>query len=212
MHIDRRILGTACVCAALTAQPAEVSEPTAEVSKPTAEVSKPTVEIVTNMGSMTVELWPEKAPKTVDNFLKLVDDGFYNGTIFHRVIAGFMIQGGGHEADMTRRVAPRTVVNESVNGASNLRWTVAMARLSDPDSAGAQFYINVEDNVRLDAQEGQPGYTVFGQLIAGQDVAKAIEQSETGVVEGRPDVPLEPTVIQAMHRLGVDDVDDQPTL
>ena len=198
MPIDRSILGAACVCAALTTQAQPES------------ISKPTVEIVTNIGSMTVELWPEKAPQTVDNFLQLVDDEFYAGTIFHRVIAGFMIQCGGHEADMTSREAPRTVVNESVNGASNLRWTVAMARLPDPDSAGAQFYINVEDNVRLDAREGQPGYTVFGQLIAGKDVAERIELSETGVVQNFPNVPLKPVVIQVVQRLDVVDADDQP--
>ena len=181
-----------CVCAVLMAQPAE----------PTA---KPKVEIVTSVGAMTVELWPEKAPQTVDNFLKLVDDGFYEGTIFHRVIAGFMIQGGGYEADMTYRAAPRKVVNESIDGARNHRWTIAMARHADPDSADSQFYFNVVDNTYLDAQQGQPGYTVFGQLIAGRDVAETIELKDTGTVKGNPNVPLEAIVIQAVRRLGATD-------
>ena len=187
MRLGRCILGAACVCAALTAK--------------LAPMQKPTVEIVTNVGSMTVELWPEQAPQTVENFLKLVDGGFYEGTIFHRVIAGFMIQCGGYEADMTYREAPNKVVNESANGARNLRWTVAMARHAHPDSADSQFYINLGDNPHLDAQEGVPGYTVFGQLIAGRDVAETIELAETGVVEGSPDVPIEPIVIQAVRRV-----------
>ena len=187
MRLGRCILGAACVCAALTAK--------------LAPMPKPTVEIVTNVGSMTVELWPEQAPQTVENFLKLVDGGFYEGTIFHRVIAGFMIQCGGYEADMTYREAPNKVVNESANGARNLRWTVAMARHAHPDSADSQFYINLGDNPHLDAQEGVPGYTVFGQLIAGRDVAETIELAETGVVEGSPNVPIEPVVIQAVRRV-----------
>ena len=187
MRLGRCILGAACVCAALTAK--------------LAPMPKPTVEIVTNVGSMTVELWPEQAPQTVENFLKLVDSGFYEGTIFHRVIAGFMIQCGGYEADMTYREAPNKVVNESANGAHNLRWTVAMARHAHPDSADSQFYINLGDNPHLDAQEGVPGYTVFGQLIAGRDVAETIELAETGVVEGSPNVPIEPVVIQAVRRV-----------
>ncbi len=193
MRLGRCILGAACVCAALTAK--------------LAPMPKPNVEIVTNVGSMTVELWPEQAPQTVENFLKLVDGGFYEGTIFHRVIAGFMIQCGGYEADMTYREAPNKVVNESANGARNLRWTVAMARHAHPDSADSQFYINLGDNPHLDAQEGVPGYTVFGRLIAGRDVAEAIELAETGVVEGSPDVPIEPIVIQAVRRVGLDHAD-----
>ena len=196
MHIGSRILGAAGVCAALATQPTAMA--------------KPTVELVTSVGSMTIELWPEQAPQTVANFLKLVDDGFYPGTIFHRVIAGFMIQCGGYEADMTYREAPRTVVNESANGVRNTRWTVAMARHADPDSADSQFYINLKDNAHLDAQPDRPGYTVFGELIAGRDVAETIEFAETGVVQGSPNVPLEPIVIQAVRRVRADDSVDRP--
>ena len=191
MRIVAGILAS-CIGAVLMAQPAE-------------PMAVPRVEIVTNVGAMTVELWPEKAPQTVDNFLKLVDEGFYEGTIFHRVIAGFMIQGGAYEADMTFRSAPRKVVNESIDGARNHRWTVAMARNADPDSADSQFYINLVDNTYLDGQAGQPGYTVFGQLIAGRDVAETIELKDTGTVKGNPNVPLEAIVIQAARRLGATD-------
>lgn len=166
------------------------------------ERDAPAVEIVTSEGAMTVALWPDKAPRTVENFLALVDEGFYDGTIFHRVIAGFMIQGGGHGADMALREPGRTVENESVGGASNERWTIAMARTADPDSAGSQFYINVVDNKRLDARDGEPGYTVFGQLKAGHDVAEAIELAETGELAGMRDVPVAPIVIESARRVG----------
>ena len=161
----------------------------------------PSVEIATSVGTMTVELWPEKAPLTVANFLERVDEGFYDGLIFHRVIAGFMIQAGGFDAQMNYREAPATVVNESDNGASNLQWTIAMARGGDPDSAGAQFYINVSDNQRLDAAPGRPGYTVFGKLTAGTDVAGEIEFVDTTTAAGIPDVPLEPITILSMSRV-----------
>ena len=161
----------------------------------------PSVEIATSVGPMTVELWPEKTPLTVANFLERVDEAFYDGLIFHRVIAGFMIQAGGFDAQMNYREAPATVVNESNNGESNLQWTIAMARAGDPDSAGAQFYINVSDSQRLDAAPGKPGYTVFGKLIAGMDVAGEIEFADTGTVGGRPDVPLEPITILSTTRV-----------
>ena len=161
----------------------------------------PRVEIATSFGTMTVELWPAKAPLTVANFLERVDEGFYDGLIFHRVIAGFMIQAGGFDAQMNYREAPATVVNESDNGASNLQWTIAMARAGDPDSAGAQFYINVSDNQRLDAAPGRPGYTVFGKLTAGTDVAGEIEFVATGTAAGMPDVPLEPVTILSTTRV-----------
>ena len=159
------------------------------------------VEIVTNVGTMTVELWPAKAPNTVGNFLERVDESFYDGLIFHRVIANFMIQGGGFDAEMNQREPPQTVVNESSNGERNLLWTIAMARRADPDSASTQFYINAKDNPHLDAQPGIPGYTVFGKLTAGMDVAEAIELTETGTVLGFPNVPLEPVVIETIRRV-----------
>jgi len=167
----------------------------------TAEESAPVVSLETSVGNIDVELFPAQAPKTVDNFLRLVDEGFYSGLIFHRVIAGFMVQGGGFDANMVRRKPPRTVVNESINGASNARGTIAMARTNDPDSADAQFFINVTDNTYLDAQGGQPGYTVFGRVVAGMEAVADIELSETGRHRGMADVPIENILIHAATRL-----------
>ena len=159
------------------------------------------MELETSAGTITIELWPTKAPASVANFLQLVDDGFYAGTVFHRVIAGFMIQAGGYDAAMTYREAPRQVVNESANGLRNRRWTVAMARHSDPDSAGSQFYVNMADNAHLDATAGNPGYTVFGRVVDGFAVAEEIEFADTGTVAGTPNVPLEAIVILKARRL-----------
>ena len=159
------------------------------------------VEIVTGKGTMTVELMPAKAPKTVRNFLERVDEGFYDGLIFHRVVFGFVIQAGGFDADMNYRAAPQTVVNESANGLGNIRGTIAMARTSDPDSAGAQFYINMQDNPSLDARPDRPGYTVFGRLTAGMEVADEIELAATGIVAGMADVPNEAIVIETIRAL-----------
>lgn len=163
--------------------------------------SAPNVEIVTSVGSITVELWPAHAPETVANFLQLVDAGFYEGLVFHRVIPGFMIQAGGYDAAMNYRSPPRTVVNESANGQRNLRWTIAMARHSDPDSADSQFFINVIDNPHLDAQPEQPGYTVFGRVVSGQDVAERIELTDTGTLAGKVNVPVTPIAIESVRRV-----------
>ena len=161
------------------------------------EMALPRVAIHTSVGLLTIELWPHKAPRTVENFLRLVDDGFYVGTIFHRVIAGFVVQAGGYDAKMAYREPPRKVVNESHNGERNLRWTVAMARHADPNSADSQFFVNMADSAHLDAQPGAPGYTVFGALVAGRDVAEEIEMTQTGADA----VPLAPITIIAVERL-----------
>ena len=160
----------------------------------------PVVVFETTKGALTAELLPLEAPKTVENILDLVDSGFYDGLIFHRVIEGFVAQAGGHLPDMQRKEAPRTVVNESQNGLSNRKYTLSMARLPDPDSAGAQFYINLNDNTGLDYKPGQPGYTVFGKLIDGMDVADEIEQAETATRQGMGDVPVESIVILRAYR------------
>ena len=128
--------------------------------------ARPLVQFDTTLGALTIELWPHKAPATVANFLALVDDGFYRGTIFHRVIPGFMIQAGGYDANLAPREAPRQVVNESANGERNLRWTVAMARHGDPDSAAAQFYVNMVDNAHL-GQAGLHGVRAAGGWASG---------------------------------------------
>ena len=168
---------------------------------PTEQSGRPTVEIVTSLGPLTIELWPEKSPQTVDNFLTLVDDGFFEGTIFHRVIPNFMIQAGGYDTALNYRDPPRTVVNESANGMQNARWTIAMARHADPDSADSQFFINMNDNKHLDAEPGKPGYTVFGMLVAGHEIAEDIELTDTGPVGDKVSVPLEPIVIVSARRV-----------
>ena len=166
-----------------------------------AEEAPPLVRLETDAGRIDIELYPAKAPQTVRNFLELVDGGFYEGLIFHRVIAGFMIQAGGYDADMKYREPPGTVVNESFNGLSNVAGALAMARTSDPDSAGAQFFINVKDNERLDGAPGRPGYTVFGKVVAGMEAVTDIELRETLTLDGMRDVPAQPVVIHSAKRL-----------
>ena len=166
-----------------------------------AEEAPPLVRLETDAGRIDIELYPAKAPQTVRNFLELVDDGFYEGLIFHRVIAGFMIQAGGYDADMKYREPPGTVVNESFNGLSNVAGALAMARTSDPDSAGAQFFINVKDNARLDGAPDRPGYTVFGKVVAGMEAVTDIELRETRTLDGMRDVPAQPVVIHSAKRL-----------
>ncbi len=161
----------------------------------------PRVRLTTTLGAIDLELLPERAPRTVANFLELVDQGFYDGLIFHRVLANFVIQAGGYDADMNYREPPGTVPNESFNGLRNRKGTVAMARQSDPDSADAQFYINVNDNTHLDAQPGQPGYTVFGRVVDGMDVVTEIELTDTHVANGMAGVPETPVAIEAARRL-----------
>ncbi|MFU8813970.1 MAG: peptidylprolyl isomerase [Pseudomonadales bacterium] len=161
----------------------------------------PRVRLVTTSGTIDVQLFPDKAPQTVANFLRLVDDGFYDGLIFHRVIANFMIQTGGYDAAMNYREAPASVPNESFNGLRNRPGKLAMARLADPDSADSQFFINVNHNTHLDAAPGQPGYTVFGQVVAGMDVVTDIELSDTGRQAGMAGVPETPIVVERAKRL-----------
>src|SRR5262249_48532292 len=137
---------------------------------------------------------------TVKNFLTYVDDKHYDGTIFHRVISNFMIQGGGYTPGMTERKTRDPIKNESTNGLQNKRGTIAMARLNDPDSATAQFYINVVDNANLDRNGGQPGYCVFGRVTAGMDVVDKIRQVSTTTVKQFSDLPVEDIVIKSVRR------------
>ncbi len=150
----------------------------------------------TSKGDIKLELNAEKAPKTVANFLSYVESGHYAGTIFHRVMDGFMIQGGGFDADMNQKPAPNTVENEAANGLGNAVGTIAMARTSDPHSAGAQFFINVGDNAFLNhpGQDGW-GYCVFGEVVEGMDVLNEIKGVATGNAGGHQNVPVEPIVI-----------------
>lgn len=158
----------------------------------------PQVLLETNYGNIIIELYPEKAPKTVENFLQYVNEGFYDGTIFHRVIKDFMIQGGGYTPDMQRKLTRAPIPNEADNGLRNRIGYVAMARTSDPHSATSQFFINVANNSFLDFREKHGrgwGYTVFGRVIKGMRTVNKIRQVQTGWKNGMKDVPVEPVII-----------------
>lgn len=161
--------------------------------------AKPVVELETSLGNIRLELDPAKAPATVENFLEYVKAGHYDGTIFHRVINSFMIQGGGFDEQMSQKPTRAPIRNEANNGLKNEKYTIAMARTSDPNSATAQFFINTKDNDFLDyrAPSGNGwGYAVFGKVIAGQDVVDAIEKVATGSQGMHSDVPTTPIVIK----------------
>lgn len=156
------------------------------------------VRLETSMGVIVLELDADNAPKTVDNFIKYVDDGHYDGTIFHRVIDGFMIQGGGMDADMREKSTRAPIENEADNGLSNDSYTIAMARTMDPHSATAQFFINVKQNDFLNHRSKTPqgwGYAVFGKVVDGQDVVDSIKGVATGRKGMHDDVPLDAVVI-----------------
>lgn len=156
------------------------------------------VKLHTTLGTLTLELDAGKAPKTVENFLQYVRDGFYDGTIFHRVIDGFMIQGGGFVPGMTQKPTRAPIENEASNGLKNETYTIAMARTPDPNSATAQFFINVKDNGFLNFTSPTPqgyGYAVFGKVVEGTEVVDAIKTVKTGTRAGHQDVPLEDVVI-----------------
>lgn len=180
--------------------------PAKTAEKPTAAetpAGPPKVLIKTSLGDITAELYPDKAPKSVENFLTYVKSGFYDGTIFHRVIESFMVQGGGFSKDLRQKPTRAPIPIESKNGLSNLRGTVAMARTQDPNSATAQFFINVVDNPRLDyVSDANPGYAVFGKVVSGLDVVDKIRAMPTGA-QGpfRSDVPTTPIVIEKVTLL-----------
>jgi cyclophilin family peptidyl-prolyl cis-trans isomerase len=166
----------------------------------------PKVSMQTSEGTMTLELYPDKAPKSVENFLAYVDDGYYDGTVFHRVIEGFMIQGGGFTPDMEKKASGDPIDNEADNGLKNERGTIAMARTSDPHSATAQFFINHQDNPFLDHTAKDPrgwGYAVFGRVTDGMDVVDAIAITPTGAMGPfSKDVPETTVVIEKVSRIG----------
>ena len=163
------------------------------------EITKETklIKLSTNMGDITIELFKEKAPETVANFLKYTNDGKFNGTIFHRVIPNFMIQGGGHLPDMSQIVSYDPIINESDNDLSNKKGTIAMARTSSPNSATSQFFINLRDNEFLDRSNASDGYgyCVFGQVTDGIEIVEQIGAVATGNNAGHSDVPLESITI-----------------
>jgi peptidyl-prolyl cis-trans isomerase A (cyclophilin A) len=163
-----------------------------------AQGAAPRVKLATSAGDIVVELAPEKAPKTVANFLQYVNDKHYDGTVFHRVIDGFMIQGGGFTADMRQKPTRAPVPLEASNGLKNAKYTIAMARTGDPNSATSQFFINVKDNTMLDAPNPDGyGYTVFGKVVSGADVVDKIRAVQTGNKGGMQNVPLDTITIQS---------------
>jgi cyclophilin family peptidyl-prolyl cis-trans isomerase len=169
-----------------------------------ASAANPKVLLKTSKGDITVELDEAKAPISVKNFLSYVDDKFYNGTIFHRVIKGFMIQGGGYGPDFAEKSSKPPIKNEAANGLKNARGTIAMARTNEINSATCQFFINHVDNAFLDHVPNDPqryGYAVFGKVIAGLDIVDAIANSPTGTIRGMADVPRQTITIVSIERL-----------
>lgn len=182
----------------------------AAAAEDTAAVPQPKVRIETSAGAIVLRLMPEKSPVTVANFLSYVDEGHYDGTVFHRVIPNFMVQGGGFTPELTEKPSRDPIINESKNKLHNIRGTVAMARTNDPDSATAQFFINQRSNLRLDWAPGKDGYTVFAEVTKGMQVVDFIATAPTGSAQatttnGRTttfsDVPVEPIVIKRVVRL-----------
>lgn len=179
------------------------------ISAQSDDAQNPRVLIQTTDGDITIELFADKSPVTVENFLRYVDEGHYNGTVFHRVIPNFMIQAGGFTAALEEKPTRDPIVNESRNKLHNTRGTLAMARTSDPDSATAQFFINQRSNLRLDWTPGNEGYTVFGEVLEGMQVVDIIALSDTSQAQAMTtrgpsvfqDVPVKPIVINSMSRV-----------
>jgi peptidyl-prolyl cis-trans isomerase B (cyclophilin B) len=160
------------------------------------------IKLETNFGDITIELDSEKAPLTAKNFLEYVNSGYYDNTLFHRVIDGFMIQGGGFEPGMKQKPTRDPIQNEAANGLKNEKYTIAMARTSDVNSATAQFFINVADNIPLNYTSSTPrgfGYCVFGRVVDGKDVVDKIRKVKTGSRSGHQDVPLEDVAVQKAY-------------
>ena len=171
------------------------------LAAPLAGAAGPQVEFKTNMGTIVLELYPDRAPETVKNFQQYVKSGFYKGTVFHRVIPGFMIQGGGFTADLQHKPSREPIKNEANNGLKNAVGTIAMARTSDPHSATSQFFINVVDNPPLDYREGNVGYAVFGKVTSGMDVVQKIATVPTTARPPHQNVPVKPVVIESARML-----------
>lgn len=187
----------------LIALTTNVHAASSDAAKPSASTN-PNVIFETSQGNFTIELYPDKAPKTVANFLQYVKDGFYENTIFHRVINRFMIQGGGFERDMTEKNTRAPIVNEANNGLLNELGTIAMARTMDPDSATAQFFINLNDNQFLNHNGPDPesiGYCVFGKVTQGLDVVQKIGVVQTTFIGRNADVPVKAITIKSVKLL-----------
>jgi peptidyl-prolyl cis-trans isomerase A (cyclophilin A) len=193
------LLAAACVAPTFAADAAPDAKTPA---KPSATAASPQVQVVTSLGNFTIELNAERAPLTVANFLAYVDKGHYTNTIFHRVVANFVIQGGGFTVDYTPKPADVKVVNESGNGLSNIRGTVGLARTQDPHGGNAQFYVNLNDNAALDPNQTRWGYAVFGRVTSGMDVVDRIGNVATGAHGAiKEETPLKPIIIQRIERI-----------
>ena len=174
---------------------------TQTAAPPPVSPTNPQVVVDTSLGSFTIELVQDKAPVSVENFLQYVRDGFYAGTIFHRVVAGYVVQGGGYTADLSEKPTRPPIQNEATNGLSNLRGTVAMARTRLVRSGTSQFFVNVVDNRRLDHTGYAPddfGYAVFGRVIEGMDVVDRISKVPTTIKDGMESVPIDPVIIKGI--------------
>jgi cyclophilin family peptidyl-prolyl cis-trans isomerase len=173
----------------------------ATVAAPLAPQATPRVLLHTSAGDITLTLDTKAAPKTVANFLQYVNEGFYNNTLFHRVIPDFMIQGGGFQPGMIEKATREPILNESNNGLKNNTGTIAMARTADPDSATAQFFINLVDNDYLNGSESKPGYAVFGKVTSGMDIVNRIAHVKTGTRNMYQDVPVQDVIIISAKQL-----------
>ncbi len=185
--------------AATTEESGDIAEESPDVA-----MGYPRVELSTSLGTLRLELYPDKAPITVENFLGYVTEGFFDGTIFHRVVPGFVIQGGGFTSEMVEKDTRPPIENEANNGVRNLRGTICMARTSDPHSATSQFFINTKDNPPLDHRDSSLrgwGYAVFGRVTEGMEVVEAIERVPRGRKNGYDDVPVDPIVVESARVL-----------
>lgn len=205
MKLSSTTLSALFAATLVTAAPHVLAQESAESAEATANGdANPTVVIHTSMGDITLELFAEQAPVSVENFLGYAQDGFYDGTVFHRVISHFMIQGGGMTPDLKAKATGEPIVNEAANGIANARGTIAMARTAMPDSATSQFFINVQDNPSLDKNPTSAGYAVFGKVTGGMEVVDEIRFVETGSQPPYHDVPVEPVVIESVEILSAE--------
>jgi len=191
------------ITAALLLTLAQSGSGPAQSPAPPAAPARPVVVLETSLGTIKIALDRDKAPGTVDNFLQYAHAGHYDGTVFHRVIPGFMIQGGGFDAAMKQKATKPPIRNEARNGLRNRRGTIVMARTDDPDSATAQFFINLKDNPALDFGMRNAGYAVFGEVVEGMDVVDKIAAVPTGARPPHADVPRTPVVIKTAREAGV---------
>jgi peptidyl-prolyl cis-trans isomerase A (cyclophilin A) len=199
LFLTLALLGIVCLHPSIAAEKA--ADPKA-AAKPASAAHAPQIQVFTSMGNFTIELNPERAPLTVADILAYVDSGHYTNTLIHRVVANFVIQGGGFNDDYTPKAAPLRVNNESGNGLSNVRGTVGLARTEDPHGGNAQFYVNLDDNAALDPNATRWGYAVFGRVIDGMDVVERIGNVATGAHGPMKETPIKPVVILKIERVG----------